>query len=42
MKILAYRGYMGKFDIIKIFCVNYLECIKLKEKTGLSLYLGTR
>ena len=23
MKILACRGYMGEFDIIKTFCINY-------------------
>lgn len=24
---------MGEFDIIKIFCINYLECMKNERKT---------
>ena len=30
MKILVCRGYMGEFDVIKIFFINYLECVKWK------------
>ena len=33
MKILACSGYMGEFDIIKIFCINYLECMKNEKET---------
>ena len=32
MKILACREYMGEFGIIKVFCINYLECMKMREK----------
>ena len=23
---------MGEFGIIKVFCINYLECMKMREK----------
>jgi len=23
---------MGEFSIIKVFCINYLECMKMREK----------
>ena len=32
MNILAGREYMGEFSIIKVFCINYLECMKMREK----------